>query len=121
MNTKVTAPEIGRRGEDAALRWLTEQGLHLRERNFRCRRGEIDLVMQDGGIIVFVEVRYRRCSRFGSPAETIDRRKQSRLRIAAQYYLQLHPDAGRAPTRIDVIALRPGTRGMEIEWIKNAM
>ncbi len=120
MNAQVTTPGIGRRSEDAALRWLTGQGLQLRERNFRCRRGEIDLVMQDGSCVVFVEVRYRRGSRFGSPAETIDGRKQSRLRIAAQYYLQLHPDTGRAPARFDVVALRPGSTGLDFEWIKNA-
>jgi putative endonuclease len=120
LNVQVTTPALGRRNEDAALRWLAERGLRLRERNFRCRRGEIDLVMQDGDCIVFIEVRYRRGIRFGSPAETIDVRKQRRLLVAARYYLQSHPDATRAPARFDVVAIRPGTTGPDFEWIKNA-
>jgi putative endonuclease len=120
LTAPVTRPGTGRRGEDAALRWLLEQGLHLRERNFRCRRGEIDLVMQDRDCIVFVEVRYRSDWRYGTPAETVDARKRRRLLIAAQYYLQSHPDACGAPARFDVIALGPGDPEPCIEWISNA-
>lgn len=125
MNPPDTTPATGRRGEDAALQWLLARGLRLRERNFRCRRGEIDLVMQDRDCIVFVEVRFRRGGRYGSPAETVDGRKRRRLLIAAQYYLQARPDARDAPARFDVVALRPGTPEMpvgelQVEWIRNA-
>lgn len=118
MNAGETAVGIGRRLEDAALAWLAQRGLRLRERNFRCHGGEIDLVMEDGGCIVFVEVRYRRNTRFGSPAETIDHRKQRRLLLAARLYLQGHPCHGAA--RFDVVAIRPGDDEPEFEWIRNA-
>lgn len=125
MNAVPTTTAIGRRIEDAALQWLRERGLRLRERNFRCRGGEIDLVMQDGACVVFVEVRYRRSVRFGSPAETIDLRKRQRLLLAARYYLLTHPDTGSGPARFDVVANRPGTpaadfEAPDFEWIRNA-
>lgn len=116
-----TAPAIGQRTEALALRYLGDQGLQLLERNFRCRRGEIDLVMEDGSCIVFVEVRYRRSTRFGTPAETIGPKKRRRLLIAARVYLQSHPETRRRPARFDVIAIAPGKSGLEITWIKNAI
>lgn len=118
MNGAETTVGIGRRLEDAALAWLERKGLRLRERNFRCRGGEIDLVMEDGGCLVFVEVRYRSDPRFGSPAETIGHRKQQRLLLAARLYLLKHPHHGVA--RFDVVAIRPGHDGPEFEWIMNA-
>lgn len=120
MTAFETTPEIGRYGEAAALRYLTDQGLRLLESNFRCRRGEIDLVMEDHDCIVFIEVRYRRSSRFGTPAETVDRRKRRRLTIAAQFYLQTRHGADRLPARFDVVAIRPDTTGLHIEWLRNA-
>jgi putative endonuclease len=84
-------------------------------RNHRCRQGEIDLVMRDGDTLVFVEVRYRRGERFGTPAETVDRHKQRRLVAAAGHYLQGHPSP--LPCRFDVVAIGGGDR---IEWLKNA-
>lgn len=115
-----TTPGIGRQTEALALDYLNRQGLTLRERNFRCRRGEIDLVMQDRACIVFVEVRYRRDRRHGSPAETIDQRKQQKLLLAARYYLHTHAETRGTPARFDVVALSPGATGLEIEWIRNA-
>ncbi|UHD18906.1 YraN family protein [Thiocapsa bogorovii] len=95
--------------------YLKRRHLQPIARNHRCRFGEIDLVMRDGETLVFVEVRYRRSDRFGSPAETVDRRKQQRLTAAASHYLQAHPTV--LPCRFDVVAVSGGDR---IEWIKNA-
>ena len=78
----------GEAAEEAALRWLEQQGLGLVTRNYRCKAGEIDLVMQDGESLVFVEVRYRRHAGFGSAAESVGTAKQRRLRLAAEHYLQ---------------------------------
>jgi putative endonuclease len=94
---------------------LGRQGLRLIRRNHRCRFGEIDLVMRDETCLVFVEVRFRRSSRFGAPAETVDLRKQRRLAAAAQHYLQAHPSV--LPCRFDVVAISGSER---IEWLKNA-
>ncbi|MFB1485552.1 MULTISPECIES: YraN family protein [unclassified Thiocapsa] len=115
-----TDQAAGTRGVGDAKERLAEDYLKRRHlqpiaRNHRCRFGEIDLVMRDGETLVFVEVRYRRSDRFGSPAETIDRRKQQRLTAAASHYLQAHPTL--LPCRFDVVAVSGGDR---IEWIKNA-
>jgi len=110
----------GRLAEDLACRFLQGRGLALVARNYSCRRGEIDLVMRDGACTVFVEVRYRGSARFGSAAETVDRRKQSRLIATAQHYLQRHRAAASAPCRFDVVAVSPGAPGPELQWIRDA-
>lgn len=110
----------GRQAEDAACRHLSERGLKLLERNFRHRRGEIDLIMQDNSCVVFVEVRYRRNPYFGGALESVDRKKQEKLVITARHYLQIHEHAAKRPARFDVIAISPGAQGLQIEWIKDA-
>ena len=93
-------------------------GLQLVERNYRSRYGEIDLIMRDGRTLVFVEVRYRSRSRFGGAEESVDRRKQTRLVLTAASYLREHHL--NCPTRFDVAALKPGSGGPELNWIKGA-
>ena len=106
----------GQLGEDLALAYLKARGLTLLERNFRCRMGEIDLVMRDGASIVFVEVRLRTPGAYASAAESIDAHKQKRLVAAASLYL-----AGRAeaPCRFDCVLLEQA-RSDSIRWIKGA-
>lgn len=111
-----TAKQIeGDAGEDAALAYLQRQGLRLVERNFRCKAGELDLIMQDASSLVFVEVRKRKAAGFGGAAASITPAKQRRLLLAAQFYLQRY----RTPPacRFDVIAID----GDKIEWLKNAI
>ena len=88
--------------------------------NYRCRAGEIDLVMHDGDTLVFVEVRYRRRKRFGSGAESVDRVKQHRIIRAASRYLQQHPRWADNVCRFDVVSLSGDEGDPEIEWIKHA-
>jgi putative endonuclease len=93
----------GARAEALAADYLCRQGLTLLERNFRTRRGEIDLVMRDGGVIVFVEVRLRTNAAFGGAAASITPTKQARLVAAAQVYLAR---LGRQPPcRFDAVLL----------------
>ena len=80
--------ERGQAAEARALAWLQARGLRCLARNYRCRLGEIDLIMQDGDTVVFVEVRHRRHSRFGTAAESITPRKCQKLRLTAEHYLQ---------------------------------
>jgi putative endonuclease len=108
----------GREAETRAWQYLESRGLRLLQRNYRSRRGEIDLVLQDQDSLVFVEVRFRRESRFGSGAESVDWRKQSKLIACAQHYLQNHPGIARQPCRFDVISV--GGPEESIEWIRNA-
>ena len=105
----------GDAGEEQALRYLEKQGLKLVERNFRCKGGEIDLVMQDGRGLVFVEVRKRAAAGYGGAAASGTEPNQTRLVIAAQTFLQRYkmPPA----CRFDVIAID----GDAMEWLKNAI
>jgi putative endonuclease len=102
-----------------ARRYLEGQGLRIVARNWRCRHGEIDLVMLDrasgDGELVFVEVRYRRSERFGGALASVDRHKQRRLRAAAGQYLQSHPTE--LPCRFDVLAIGDGDA---VHWIRSA-
>lgn len=114
MTPRIGAQSKGKEAEDAALTYLRRQGLRLESRNYRCRGGEIDLIMRDAAYWVFVEVRYRRTSRFGTPQATVDFRKQRRLALAARHFLAGHAES---PCRFDVVAI--GGEG-RIEWLKNA-
>ena len=109
---------LGTAAEDLALHYLEAQGLTLVMRNFRCRTGELDLIMRDGGSLVFVEVRSRRYIRYGTPAESVTRAKQQKLLRAAAFYLQRQRLD--LPCRFDVVAiLHPGGES-HIEWIRDA-
>lgn len=112
--------EQGQEAEQQACEFLQRQGLRSITRNYRCRIGEIDLIMQSHDCLVFVEVRFRRYSEFGGAAASVDRRKQRRLLATAQLYLQQHKASNR-PCRFDVVAVLPGPDGtLTFDWIKNA-
>ncbi|HWU97192.1 MAG TPA: YraN family protein [Oxalicibacterium sp.] len=105
----------GQLGEDAALSYLQQRGLVLVERNFLCKGGELDLVMQEGDVLVFVEVRKRADRSHGGAAASVTPAKQKRLTTAAHHYLQRY----RMPPacRFDVVAID----GDETSWIRNAI
>lgn len=111
-----TAKQVeGEAAEERALRFLQKQGLTLVERNFRCKGGEIDLIMHEGKTLVFVEVRKRADTSYGGAAASVTPRKQARLVIAAQTFLQRYkmPPA----CRFDVVAIDAGL----MDWLKNAI
>jgi len=112
--------DTGQRAEDTARRYLEQRGLRLVERNYHGPRGEIDLIMQDGRATVFVEVRYRRSTRFGSGAESVDRRKQDKLLATAALYLQHNPQAAKTACRFDVVSLTLENGREAVEWITDA-
>ncbi len=106
---------IGRFGEDVAARVLADLGWEILERNWRCAHGEIDIVGVEGDEAVIVEVKARRTSTFGSPAEAVTRSKLARLRRLAAAWLASQ-DRGFSGVRIDVIAIdvrRPGAAHVE--------
>lgn len=106
----------GNAAEQLALDHLVAQGFTTLARNYRCRMGEIDLIMRDGDTIVFVEVRLRSRSAFASAAESIDARKQARIAAAARHYLMGKPEQ---PCRFDCVLLeRLDPAG--IAWLRNA-
>jgi putative endonuclease len=81
---------FGRKGEELAAQFLTQQGYRIVQHNYRTVRGEIDLIAYDGPTLVFVEVKARRGNAFGEPHWSIDRRKQIRMSRLASYYLHRH-------------------------------
>lgn len=105
----------GESAEEKAHRYLLDQGLKPVTRNFRCRHGELDLLMKDGEALVVVEVRYRQSTKYGGALESITRQKQSRIIAATQYYLTRHKTT--CPIRFDVVAIAADDR---VDWIKNA-
>ncbi|WP_081951669.1 YraN family protein [Pseudomonas cremoricolorata] len=111
----------GRMAEDHVLEHLQGLGLTLIARNWRCRGGELDLVMLDANTVVFVEVRYRLHASFGGAAGSVDYRKQQRLALAATVFLQRHACWANHPCRFDVVALQGSDHaGEPLQWLKNA-
>lgn len=107
----------GVQAERWAAQYLQQQGLRLVTQNYRCRAGEIDLIMQDGEILVFVEVRLRSNQDFGGAAASIDSRKRQRIIKTAQHYLATLP---RLPAcRFDALLLED-PQGLHAQWLKNA-
>jgi len=115
-----TRAATGKQAEARACEYLQARGLTLVERNYLCKRGEIDLIMQDKHSTVFVEVRYRRNDHFGSSAESVDWRKQAKLLATAEHYLQQHPKAAQSVCRFDVVALTTENGQQTIDWIIDA-
>ena len=105
----------GESAEQQALNFLQQKGLKLVSRNFRCKQGELDLIMLDGQTLVIVEVRYRKTDKYGSAAESVTRAKQSRIIAATHIYLS--GQQKNQSVRFDVIAMSGEGR---IEWIRNA-
>lgn len=113
----------GARGADweqAARRELERAGLRLRAANVRYRFGELDLVMDDADVLVFVEVRYRQGSGFGGGAASVDARKRARLARAAAAYLAGAPALARRTCRFDVVSVQGEPDAPRFDWIRNA-
>ncbi len=111
---------LGEAYEAMACSHLQSAGLSLLTRNFSTRFGELDLVMRDRDVLVFVEVRYRARSRFGGGAESITAAKRARLSTAAEQFRQAHPRLNALPCRFDVVAMTGDAAAPRIEWLRNA-
>ena len=107
----------GRSAEKRAEALLKKQGLKIVARNFSCKFGELDLIALDEKTLVFIEVRYRASSQFGSAAETVTIGKQQKLIKAANYFLHCRREFNKYTMRFDVIGLN--SKG-ETDWIKGA-
>ncbi len=106
----------GEAEEQEAALFLKKKGLKLLASRFRSRLGEIDLIMEDKNTLVFVEVKYRSQTRYGCGAESVDFRKQNKLRNAALFYLQKEKMLEKKNCRFDVIDMSQG----KVHWIKSA-
>jgi putative endonuclease len=115
LKTKAAHLLRGKQAEDQAHDFLIKQGLKLVCRNYRCKQGELDLIMRDQQALVVVEVRFRKSDIYGSALESVTTSKQARIIAATQHYLAIEKDD--CPLRFDVIAISGNS---DINWIKNA-
>jgi len=105
---------LGRSGEAAAAQWYEERGYQVVARNWRCREGEIDLVLTDGKRLVFCEVKARSSDAFGTPEEAVTPIKQARIRRIAARWLEATPSRG--VVRFDVACVR----GADVDVLQGA-
>jgi len=115
-----TKQTTGNLAEDEALAFLTQKGMELIERNFRCYVGEIDLIMRDPTHVVFVEVRFRSRSCYGNATDSIIPDKIKKIIRAATMYLQMKKWLYKVDSRFDIVAIDLTKAGKKITWLKNA-
>ncbi len=114
----------GEEAEQACCRYLKKQGLKLVANNFQCRHGEIDIIMLDKKILVFIEVRFRKNNSFGGGLESVTSSKQNKLRKTAELYLQNNNQYENA--RFDVVSMSKNNQTNDkaqsytFDWITNA-
>jgi putative endonuclease len=112
---------LGDYGERLAARYLREIGLVVLDRNWRCVRGELDIVAREGPALVICEVKTRSGEGFGAPYEAVTWRKQRRLRLLGGLWRDDHPEQAAGPLRIDVISiLRPAGQAPRLQHLRAA-
>lgn len=113
----------GQTGENIAAEYLKQAGLIIIARNYRCPKGEMDIIAREGKWYIFVEVRSKSSGIMGYGEESIDPRKARRLQSIASYYLLEQGLRQWPPLRIDIVAIlfKPGAADPEIKWIQNAL
>lgn len=112
--------EIGTQYEDAAGIYLKNRGFSVKECNFRCKQGEIDIIGYDKEYLVFVEVKYRSSKNQGTPEDAVTLTKQKRICRTADYYRLCHGYSDDKPIRYDVVAVIGRENAEEFKWYKNA-
>ena len=116
-----TSHARGKVTEAFAENYLIQQGLTPIDRNIHCRQGEIDLVMRDGDIFVFVEVKYRKSKGFGGAIAAISASKQNKVKHCITFYLHQNGlNEYNTPCRVDVVALEGDITQPQVTWLKNA-
>ena len=108
--------QTGASWEEAVACCLERSGVTIRERNFRCSQGEIDIIGDHQGCLVFFEVKYRKNTSYGAPAEAVNFKKQNTICRCADFYLYKKRIPDTVPVRFDVVAVC----GETIDWIQNA-
>ncbi len=119
MTASNNSAKTGKKGEDEAARFLSSKGYEILERNFHTREGEVDIIAREGKTLVFVEVKAGRQLSFGDPETWVDLKKQQKIGLAAESYLQSH-DIENVDCRFDVVAVFFHNTGQHIKHIENA-
>lgn len=112
--------QLGNDSESLAGRFLMQKGYKIVESNFSCKRGEIDLIVRNDDLLVFVEVRSKTSAQYGQPMETVNRKKQEKIHKAAEYYLYIHPELAGLYCRFDVISILWKDGKVRLNWIADA-
>lgn len=112
--------DAGENGENAALTHLQQAGLKLISKNYRFRGGELDLVMLEKQTLVFIEVRFRRNRDFGGALASVTAKKQQRMMLTAQHFLQSHPEYQSLRARFDVVSLEGSRTNTTLQWVRDA-
>jgi putative endonuclease len=99
---------LGAHGEDAVVAWYARRGYRIVDRNWRCRDGELDLIVSGNGVVVFCEVKTRSSTAFGAPVEAVTWRKQQRLRLLARRWLVACDERPPGSLRFDVASVLAG-------------
>ena len=120
-DAQLSSVRRGMLAEEQALQYLLQRGLVMVERNFRCRYGEIDLIMRDNNTIIFVEVRSRKSDAFLDPMESIDYAKRNKLIRASELFMQKLTMANEYDWRFDVITLNGAPPDVRVNWLKAAL
>ncbi|NWF93410.1 MAG: YraN family protein [Syntrophaceae bacterium] len=111
--------ELGKKGEELALRFLRKKGYHIIERNYVCKMGEMDIIAKEKDTLTFIEVKTRTSTAFGPPQLSVNAAKQMQLSKVALNFLK-EKGLGEAKARFDVVAILLGPKGAEIDLIKDA-
>jgi len=106
--------------EKLALEYLEKQGAALIVQNFRCRSGEIDLIMKSHNTVLFIEVRFRKNPRFGTALESVHWQKRQKIIKTAGFFLRKFPNFYHLPCRFDILAARLSSGEVCFEWVQNA-
>ncbi len=112
--------QLGDNAEETARQYLEQKGYRTVQKNFRCKTGEIDLIMQKDDYLIFVEVRSRSHNRYGEPLETVDYTKQKKIKKASAYFLYIHPKLAHCYCRYDVVSVLWKNGRADITWIADA-
>jgi putative endonuclease len=111
--------ELGKKGEEVAIRFLKKNGYQVIKRNYVCKMGEIDIIAKEKDTLVFIEVKTRTSTTFGPPQLAVNPKKQSQMSKVALNFLK-EKRLGDVKARFDVVAILLGPRGEEIELIRDA-
>lgn len=120
LKESLSSYERGQLAEKTVRKYLQKKGLVILKQNYHGPGGEIDLIMRDKKVIVFIEVRYRASKDYLHPVESVDTSKCLRIIQTSQYYLQKNQGELNAPCRFDVVTVTGDLSNPELRWIKNA-
>lgn len=112
--------DIGDRHEAYAVDIIRKSGLEIVETNYLCKLGEVDIIARNHQDLIFIEVRYRRSESYGGALQSVDKKKQKRIGLAANHYLQKHKLTNKVACRFDVFAITGNLKQLKYQWVEAA-